>query len=60
MSGKVAVMGHSAQMQGEVVALEHLWCIDTYCYGGGWLTALDVGSGEIWQANDEGKLRREQ
>ena len=33
-------------------------CIDTYCYGGGWLTALDVHTGEVWQADREGKMRK--
>ncbi len=56
-SGKVAVVGHSAQRSGEILDLGFLRCIDTYCYGGGWLTALDVVSGEVWQANVEGALR---
>lgn len=56
-SGKVAVVGHTSQKSGEVLNLGHLICIDTYCHGGGWLTALDVGSGRTWQANDSGRLR---
>ena len=32
-------------------------CLDTYCHGGGWLTGLEVGSGQIWQADREGRLR---
>jgi len=31
-------------------------CIDTHCVGGGWLTALEVNTGTIWQADREGKL----
>jgi serine/threonine protein phosphatase 1 len=58
VSGKVAVVGHTSQKTGEVLDLGHLVCIDTYCHGGGWLTALDVGTGRIWQANDSGRLRR--
>ncbi|NIP84623.1 MAG: serine/threonine protein phosphatase, partial [Planctomycetales bacterium] len=29
----------------------------TCCYGGGWLTALEVTRGQVWQADDEGHLR---
>jgi serine/threonine protein phosphatase 1 len=36
----------------------HLVCIDTYCHGSGWLTALDVKTGEVWQADKDGTLRR--
>lgn len=56
-SGKIAVVGHTPQASGEVLDLEFLVCIDTNCVRGGWLTALDVGSGEIWQADRSGKLR---
>jgi serine/threonine protein phosphatase 1 len=56
-SGKVAVVGHTPQMHGEVLDLGHLVCIDTGCYNGGWLTALDVGSGCLWQANEQGEVR---
>jgi hypothetical protein len=44
-TGKVAVVGHTPQKTGEILDIEHLVCIDTHCHGGGWLTALDVGSG---------------
>jgi serine/threonine protein phosphatase 1 len=56
-SGKIAVVGHTPQRNGEVLWLEHLWCIDTYCYGDGWLTGLDVLAGEVWQANEQGDVR---
>ena len=59
-SGKIAVIGHTAQRSGEVLDLGHLKCIDTCCYGGGWLTALDVCSGQVWQANQQGCLREKQ
>ncbi|SRR6056297_1257846 len=57
-SGRTVVVGHTANKDGEILDLGYLVCIDTYCYGGGWLTALDVDSGEIWQANEEGRQRR--
>jgi len=31
--------------------------IDTNCYGGGYLSAVDVDSGDYWQVDLEGKLR---
>jgi serine/threonine protein phosphatase 1 len=57
-SGKRAIVGHSSQKGGEILDLGHIVCIDTFCYGGGWLTALDVLTDEVWQANREGELRR--
>jgi serine/threonine protein phosphatase 1 len=58
-SGKTVLTGHTAQKTGEILDLGHLKCIDTWCYGEGWLTALDVVSGQIWQADREGRLRDE-
>lgn len=56
-SGKTVIAGHSSQKSGEILDLGHLICIDTYCYGGGWLTALDVHSRRVWQTNEQGDLR---
>ena len=56
-SGKIAVVGHTPQGDGEILAFDHLQVIDTYCYGDQWLTALDVTSGDYWQADNNGKLR---
>ncbi len=57
-SGKTVIVGHTAQKDGEILDLGHIKCIDTYCYGGGWLTALDVVTSEVWQASMSGELRR--
>lgn len=57
-SGKIAIVGHTPQRSGEILDLGFLKCIDTLCHGGGWLTALEVGSGKVWQANMAGELRR--
>jgi len=54
-SGKIAVVGHTPQP--EILDLGHLICIDTWCCKGGWLTALDVDSGQTWQADSKGILR---
>lgn len=56
-SGKVAVVGHTPQGNGEIMDLGDLICIDTYCFGGGWLTALEVETGQVWQADQFGNLR---
>jgi len=56
-SGKTAIVGHTAQRNGEILDLGYLKCIDTCCYGGHWLTAMDVQTGQIWQADPEGRLR---
>lgn len=57
-SGKIVIVGHTSQKNGEILDLGHVKCIDTYCYGGGWLTALDVQTEDVWQADREGKMRR--
>jgi serine/threonine protein phosphatase 1 len=57
VSGKTAIVGHTSQKTGEVLDFGYLMCIDTYCYGGGWLTALDATNGQIWQVDPGGKLR---
>lgn len=56
-SGKTAIVGHTSLKNGEILDLGYLKCIDTYCHGGGWLTALDTTSGQIWQANRDGAMR---
>jgi serine/threonine protein phosphatase 1 len=57
-SGKIAIVGHTSLKDGEILDLGYLICIDTYCWCGGWLTALDVASGQAWQASREGRLRQ--
>ena len=56
-SGKRAIVGHTPQPNGEVLVLDQLICIDTHCYGNGYLTALDVESQTIWQADKDGAVR---
>jgi serine/threonine protein phosphatase 1 len=56
-SGKVMVCGHTAQKTGAPLDLGHAVCIDTYVYGSGWLTCLDVQTGELWQARQTGETR---
>ena len=56
-SGKIAIVGHTPQISGEILDRGHLLGIDTYCFGGRWLTALEVDTRQIWQANSEGVRR---
>jgi serine/threonine protein phosphatase 1 len=56
-NGKIAIVGHTSQKLGEVLDLGHVVCLDTFCHGGGWLTAMDVASGRLWQADRHGRVR---
>lgn len=56
-SGKTVIVGHTEQKDGEVLDLGCVKCIDTYCHGYRWLTALDIESGRMWQASRWGVLR---
>jgi serine/threonine protein phosphatase 1 len=55
---KTAIVGHTSQKGGEILDCGYLKCIDTYCYGGGWLTAMEVRSGQLWQVNQHGIERQ--
>ena len=57
VSGKRVVVGHTHDRGGQIFDAGHLLCIDTFCYGGGWLTAVDVLSGKMWQADRNGRVR---
>ncbi len=55
-SGKMVVCGHT--IQGDLPTnLGYAICLDTCAYGGGWLSALDVDCGRIWQTNEKGESR---
>ncbi|HTU89032.1 MAG TPA: hypothetical protein VMF69_02945, partial [Gemmataceae bacterium] len=56
-SGKTLICGHTRQKSGLPLDLGTSICIDTNIYDGGWLTCLDVRSGRIWQANEQGATR---
>jgi serine/threonine protein phosphatase 1 len=57
ISGKTMICGHSEQRNGSPLVIPGAICIDTWAYGDGWLTCLDVGSGHYFQANDFGESR---
>lgn len=54
-SGRIAIVGHTPQPK--ILDLGYLKCIDTGCCTGGWLTALEVESGQVWQVNEKGERR---
>lgn len=56
--GVVTICGHTPQRSGNIAQLPHWICVDTYAYGGGWLSCLDPETGRYWQANQKGMLRR--
>jgi serine/threonine protein phosphatase 1 len=56
-SGKRVVCGHTSLRSGLPAVFPGWVCIDTYCYGGHWLTCLDVTTDRIWQASQAGQAR---
>lgn len=56
-SGKTMICGHTPQKKGKPLDKGFAICIDTWVYGQGWLTCLDVNQGCIWQANQNGDFR---
>ncbi len=56
-SGKIMVCGHTPQPSGRPRSIGHAVCLDTGVYRDGWLTALDVATGDYWQANQRGQSR---
>lgn len=57
-SGKTALVGHTTQTDGEILDLGFLVMLDTGASMRGWLSALEVHSGDIIQTNQKGKIRR--
>ena len=54
---KRIVTGHTARKNGLVADYGHTINIDTYVYGGQWLTCLEVDSGKYWQGNQQADTR---
>jgi serine/threonine protein phosphatase 1 len=57
-SGKTIVCGHTPQLEGYPLKLDHAICIDTSACRDGWLTCLDIDNGHYWQANEAGETRQ--
>ncbi len=56
-SGKVVVVEHTPQTSGDVLDLGHLIWIDTDCWPGWLAYRLEVGEGDLLQANERGEVR---
>ena len=56
-SGKTLVVGHTSQKSGLPRHLGHTVCIDTFAWGGGWLSALIIEARLIVQASEDGRVR---
>jgi serine/threonine protein phosphatase 1 len=56
-SGKTAIVGHTPQPGGQILDLGHVLCLDTYCFGDGFLTGIELDTGAIWQTDKQGRLR---
>ncbi|MDO4896987.1 MAG: metallophosphoesterase family protein [Moraxella sp.] len=54
VSGKTVICGHSEQRDGQVLFQNGIICIDTWAYGDGCLTALEVNGKKIYQADNRG------
>jgi serine/threonine protein phosphatase 1 len=57
-SGKRIICGHTAQKDGRPFVFDGWACIDTYAYGGKYLSCLNVNTGEVFQASETGETRR--
>jgi serine/threonine protein phosphatase 1 len=57
-SGKTVFAGHTRQKSGDILDVGFLKILDTDAFGGEFLTGMEVHTGEIIQANQQGQLRR--
>ncbi len=51
------ICGHTEQRSGVPLRILGAICVDTWAYSNGWLTCLDVETGDYWQANELGQTR---
>jgi serine/threonine protein phosphatase 1 len=56
-SGKAIVCGHTSQKSGLPALFNKGVCIDTWCYGGGWLTCFDPAKELFVQCRENGEQR---
>lgn len=56
-SGRRVICGHTPQKSGIPLVRAGWVCVDTFAWGGGWLTALDVDADEFVQTNQSGEIR---
>lgn len=56
-SDKTVICGHTSRKNGKIADFGHTICIDTYAYGGEWLTCFNVQSRQFWQSKENGAIR---
>ena len=56
-SGRRVVCGHTSQKSGRPLLFAGWACIDTFAWGGEWLTCLDVETDLVFQAKQSGEYR---
>jgi len=56
-SGKTVICGHTRQRSGRPRCWPTTIILDTWVYGDGWLSCLDVTTSRLWQANQRGEYR---
>lgn len=58
--GKTVICGHTSRKNGEIADFGHTVCLDTYAYGGQWLSCMNVKTREFWQTNQKQEIRKGQ
>jgi len=53
---KTIICGHTSRKNGKIADFGHTICLDTYVYGGKWLSCLNVETKEYIKSNNEGKV----
>jgi serine/threonine protein phosphatase 1 len=56
-SGKRVICGHTSQKSGVPLVFMGYVCLDTNAYGGGALSALEIGADTVYQADESGTTR---
>lgn len=56
-SGKHVILGHTPQPYGNIGYYGYFTCLDTCCFRGGWLSAIDIATAEVWQFSKHGHSR---
>lgn len=54
---KTVICGHTSRKNGLIADFGHTICIDTFAWGGQWLTCMDVETLQYWQTRENGELR---
>lgn len=55
---KVVICGHTSRKNGLIADFGHTICIDTYAYGGQWLSCLNIDTLEFLQSRENGEIRK--